>query len=418
MSWEWDFSQYKKRPWRQTLRELLEFVLNRMEETQLNQVASSLTLTTVLSLVPLVAVVLVSFAVFPGFAERRAELEELLFSSLLPEVYSQQIISYVHAFTSHAQGLTIFGLAGLGITALLLINTVDSTLNRIFHVRQMRPVMQRALIYWALLTLGPAVMAFSLTLTKSLANFDVGVQGVLPGWGIMFLQLIVQSFMYGALYVYVPNCKVKWSHAILGGLLASLVGIVIKWGFSYYLSTGPLTTIYGSFVLIPVVLIWIYLTWLLVLSGAAVAATIPMLTSGRFSDMHKTGNDFITGIALLHELMVKQEQGQSSVSIHTLCKAVDSYPEAAGAILEQLAEAGYVGKLKDDRKYDEHWSLLVSPQTTTLSGVFDALLVDQTNTLIAREGAPLYDWYCLVTDAEWKNRPMVESLRLVHPVNR
>ena len=179
MSWEWDFSQYKKRPWRQTLRELLEFVLNRMEETQLNQVASSLTLTTVLSLVPLVAVVLVSFAVFPGFAERRAELEELLFSSLLPEVYSQQIISYVHAFTSHTQGLTIFGLAGLGITALLLINTVDSTLNRIFHVRQMRPVMQRVLIYWALLTLGPAVMAFSLTLTKSLANFDVGVQGCL-----------------------------------------------------------------------------------------------------------------------------------------------------------------------------------------------------------------------------------------------
>ena len=214
-----------------------------------------------------------------------------------------------------------------------------------------------------------------------------------------------------------PNCKVKWVDAFVGGALVTVVGVAIKWGFSYYLSTGPLTTIYGSFVLIPVVLLWIYLSWLLVLSGAAIAATIPMLTSGRYSDMNKTGNDFITGVALLHELMLAQEKGHPSVSIHELCKAVDSYPEAAGAILERLAEVGYVGKLKDDRKYDEHWSLLVSPQTTTLSGAFDALVVDPSNTLISKENSPLYDWYCLVTDAEWKKRPMIETLRFIHPIN-
>lgn len=417
MDWDLQLSHYKHRPLKEVIRELAEFVWVRIQETQLNQVASSLTLTTVLSLVPLLAVILVSFAVFPAFEARRAEMEALLFSSLLPEVYSQQIIGYVKAFAEHAQGLTIFGLAGLAITSLMLINTVDGALNRIFHVRQMRPVMQRVLIYWALLTLGPMAIAFSLVLTNVLTQIEVGVEVLLPGWLLMVIQLLFQSLMYAALYVYVPNCKVKWFDAFIGGLLVTVVGVAIRWAFSYYLSTGPLTTIYGSFVLIPVVLLWIYLSWLLVLSGAAIAATIPMLTSGRYSDMNKTGNDFITGVALLHELMLAQEKGDPSVSIHALCNAVDSYPEAAGSILERLAEVGYVGKLKDDRKYDEHWSLLVSPQSTTLSAAFDALVVDPSNSLIAKENSPLYDWYCLVTDAEWKKRPMVETLRFIHPIN-
>ena len=417
MDWDLQLSHYKHRPLKEVIRELAEFVWVRIQETQLNQVASSLTLTTVLSLVPLLAVILVSFAVFPAFEARRAEMEALLFSSLLPEVYSQQIIGYVKAFAEHAQGLTIFGLAGLAITSLMLINTVDGALNRIFHVRQMRPVMQRVLIYWALLTLGPMAIAFSLVLTNVLTQIEVGVEVLLPGWLLMVIQLLFQSLMYAALYVYVPNCKVKWFDAFIGGLLVTVVGVAIKWAFSYYLSTGPLTTIYGSFVLIPVVLLWIYLSWLLVLSGAAIAATIPMLTSGRYSDMNKTGNDFITGVALLHELMLAQEKGDPSVSIHVLCNSVDSYPEATGSILERLAEVGYVGKLKDDRKYDEHWSLLVSPQSTTLSAAFDALVVDPSNSLIAKENSPLYDWYCLVTDAEWKKRPMVETLRFIHPIN-
>lgn len=413
----WELDEYKHRPWRVVVRELAEFAAQRIRDTQLGQVASSLTLTTVLSMVPLVAVLLVSFAVFPAFADRRAEIETLIFSTLLPGSYSEQILGYVRAFTNHARGLTAFGLVGLLVTALLLINTVDTTLNRIFHVRQMRPVMQRVLIYWALLTLGPILIAISLIFTNLLSTLDVTVSGVLPGWGLVIAQLLIQTLFYAALYVYVPNCKVRWSHAVVGGGLVTLVGVLIKWGFSFYLSTGPLTTIYGTFVVIPVVLLWIYISWLLVLAGAAITATIPMLMGGRFADQLKTGNDFLTALALLHQLMLSQEKGEPSMSIHKLCQAVDSYPEAAGAILERLAEVGYVGKLKDDRKYDEHWSLLVSPQKTTLSGVFDVMLVDPDNSLIAKENSPLYDFYCLVDDADWKKRPMTEVLRFIHPIN-
>lgn len=417
MEWDWDWDAYKRKPFKDLVFDLYEFVMERMKDTQLNQVASSLTLTTVLSLVPLLAVMLVVFAVFPEFAERRAELESLVFTYLLPETYGTLLLKYVRDFTGHAQGLTIFGLAGLGVTSLLLINTIDETLNRIFHVRQMRHIMQRVLIYWALLTIGPAVLLMSLSITNFLSQIDVAVQGSFPSWVAMGIQLLMQTLFYAAIYVYVPNCKVKWSHAFIGAGLVTLLSIVVKWGFSFYLSSGPLTTIYGAFAVIPVVLLWIYISWLFVLAGAAIAATIPMLTSGRFADQHKAGNDFITGIALLQVLMLAQEQGVSSVSIHKLCKAVDSYPEAAGSVLERLAEVGYVGKLEGDRKNDEHWSLLVSPRTTSLSAAFDALLVDQSISLIARENSPMYDWYCLISQAEWKHRPMFESLRLIHPIN-
>ncbi len=149
----WELDEYKHRPTRVVLKELSEFVIERFNDTQLFQVTSSLTLTTVLSLVPLIAVMLVSFAVFPAFAESRAHLEAFIFSTLLPDGYRDQIINYLRDFSSHASGLTTFGLIGLLVTSILLINTVDETLNRIFHVRQMRPVMQRVLIYWALLTL-------------------------------------------------------------------------------------------------------------------------------------------------------------------------------------------------------------------------------------------------------------------------
>ncbi len=414
---QWDLEAYKRRPFKEMLTELYDFVMERVNDTQLNQVASSLTLTTVLALVPLVAVVLVFFAVFPGFAQYRADIESLLFSVLLPEAYSQIISDYILSFAQHAQGLTVVGLAGLAVTALLLINTIDETLNRIFHVRQMRSVMQRVLIYWALLTIGPAVIAVSLSVTNIISQIDVPGSGAFPGWLAVVLQFMLQTFFYACLYVYVPNCKVKWVHALIGALVVVSMGILVKWGFSVYLGSGPLTTIYGTFAVIPVALLWIYLTWLLVLGGAAIAATIPMLTSGRFADEHKTGNDFITGIALLHQLMLAHESGEGAVSIHALCRAVDSYPESAGSILERLAEAGYVGKLSGDRKNDEHWSLLVQPRETTLEGVFGTLLVDRSISLIAKENSPLYDWFFIVTDADWRKRPMSETLRMIHPIN-
>ena len=155
-------------------RALLGFAGMRMKDTQLQEVASSMTLTTLLSLIPLLAVSLAAFAAFPSFAEYRQELEAMVFNSFLPPQESETIVEYIRQFSAHASGLGIFGLAGLALTALLLIDKFFVTVNRIFKVRRMRPWSQRAVLYWAILTLAPTLIALSLTLSTHTIRLTLG----------------------------------------------------------------------------------------------------------------------------------------------------------------------------------------------------------------------------------------------------
>lgn len=135
------------------------------------------------SLVPLLAVSLAAFAAFPSFSETRAALEEAVMS-VLPLSYSEVIMKYLKVFSDHASGLGAFGLAGLALTALLMIDKFFVTVNRIFRVRRMRSWAQRAMIYWALLTLGPIAIALSITLSTQAIRIAAGAAGTggLPGW--------------------------------------------------------------------------------------------------------------------------------------------------------------------------------------------------------------------------------------------
>lgn len=151
----------KKLKHQSKLFELYKFVTGRIEEAQLKQVASTLTLTTILSIVPAIAVIMAAFAAFPLFATYRESLEQFLFSTLLPEQYSVQIMGYIKEFAEKATGLTIFGVIGLGVSAILCIATIDEGLNRTFQVKHLRNWVSRFLLYWALLTLGPVILAMS-----------------------------------------------------------------------------------------------------------------------------------------------------------------------------------------------------------------------------------------------------------------
>ena len=289
---------------------IIRFAMDRMRETQLQEVASSMTLTTLLSLVPLIAVAMSAFALFPSFADSRHALEEAIISGVLPQQYTETIVTYLRNFTDHASGLGIFGLAGLAVTALLLIDKFFVTVNRIYQVRRMRPWGQRALLYWALITLGPLVIAFSLTVsTQAIRSASEGVDATSVEWGMAVLQFAIQVASYTFLYKFVPNCHVQLSHAAVGGVSASFAGLAVREAFGHYVSAGTLTSIYGAFVAFPVLLLWFYVSWLIVFGGAAITATIPLLTSGRFADSYKRGNDFLTGVALLKTLWRHRREG-------------------------------------------------------------------------------------------------------------
>ena len=201
-----------------SFRTLLRFAADRARENDLTEVTSTMALATLTAIVPVLALSLAAFSAFPGFAGARQALEDLIVMSLLPEQYSEQLLGYISQFTSHAAGLTTFGLLGLAVTAFLLIDKLFVTLNRIFKVTAPRPWFQRVLIYWALMTVGPLAVAVSLTMTghyaaMALEGIDPGVSKTLYNVGQVFLQ----AFGFAVIYKFVPACRVHFSHALVGG---------------------------------------------------------------------------------------------------------------------------------------------------------------------------------------------------------
>lgn len=408
-----------------SFRTLLRFAADRALENDLTEVTSTMALATLTAIVPVLALSLAAFSAFPGFAGARQALEDLIVMSLLPEQYSEQLLGYISQFTSHAAGLTTFGLLGLAVTAFLLIDKLFVTLNRIFKVTAPRPWFQRVLIYWALMTVGPLAVAVSLTMTghyaaMALEGIDPGVSKTLYNVGQVFLQ----AFGFAVIYKFVPACRVHFSHALVGGSVVSVCGLVVKQLFGMWVTAGTLTNIYGAFVAIPVFVLWVYVAWYLFFAGAAIAATIPKLTAGRFLDYYRPGNEFLTALAMLRELVhLRLRQKPPILDVEELCDAADTYPEAAERILSRLAEAGYVAPVTTEAGgRTQEWVLVADSQKTTLLRAFEFFAVSGGNSLVSskmqrlagKDGAVgiLADWWKQFSTNEALNRPMAQLFAL------
>lgn len=408
-----------------SFRTLLRFAADRARENDLTEVTSTMALATLTAIVPVLALSLAAFSAFPGFAGARQALEDLIVMSLLPEQYSEQLLGYISQFTSHAAGLTTFGLLGLAVTAFLLIDKLFVTLNRIFKVTAPRPWFQRVLIYWALMTVGPLAVAVSLTMTghyaaMALEGIDPGVSKTLYNVGQVFLQ----AFGFAVIYKFVPACRVHFSHALVGGSVVSVCGLVVKQLFGMWVTAGTLTNIYGAFVAIPVFVLWVYVAWYLFFAGAAIAATIPKLTAGRFLDYYRPGNEFLTALAMLRELVhLRLRQKRPILDVEELCDAADTYPEAAERILSRLAEAGYVAPVTTEAGgRTQEWVLVADSQKITLLRAFEFFAVSGGNSLVSskmqrlagKDGAVgiLADWWKQFSTNEALNRPMAQLFAL------
>ncbi len=411
-----------------SIRTLLRFAADRARENDLTEVTSTMALATLTAIVPVLALSLAAFSAFPGFAGARQALEDLILMSLLPEQYSEQLLGYISQFTSHAAGLTTFGLLGLALTAFLLIDKLFVTLNRIFRVTVMRPWFQRVLIYWALMTVGPIAVAVSITMTgryaaMALEGIDPGVSQTLYNFG----QLVLQALGFAIIYKFVPACRVHFGHALAGGITVSIVGLFVKQLFGIWVNAGTLANIYGAFVAIPVFVLWIYVAWYLFFAGAAITATIPKLTAGRFLDYYRPGNEFLTALVMLRELVhLRLQQKRPILDVEELCEAADTYPEAAERILLRLAQAGYVAPVTTEAGgRTQDWVLVADSQKTTLMRAFEAFVVSGGNSLVSskmlrtpgKEGASgiLSAWWREFTAGDALNKPLAQIFPLQEP---
>ena len=363
-------------PWRSTAHTLRE----RFREDRLGLTASSLTFTTTIALVPFITVALAVFTAFPMFAKFQGVLQKWLIESLIPDNIARQVLGYLTQFAGKASKLGVAGVAILLVTALTLILTIDRTLNSIWRVRTPRPLGQRVLVYWAGITLGPLLLGVSLSLTSYAISISQGVVGVMPG-GVQLLLDALQFFLIAAgmaaMYHYVPNIQVKWPHSWVGGMFVSAGFELAKKLLTLYLSYVPTySVVYGAFATVPILLIWIYVAWVIVLLGAVITAYLPSLLSGLERRERSHGLQFQLALEALQQLDRVRTSGDKGLTIQqlTLLLRVDALQ--LEPVLESLCALDWIGLLHEEREGDAaRYVLLADPDTTALAPLLNALLL-------------------------------------------
>lgn len=253
------------------------FVAIRFMQDRLPQIAGSLTFTTLLALIPLLTIALTMISAFPRFELYSTQFKQFLLSNLVPDSAGRVIGIYMRQFTDNADRLTLMGTIMLGLTALLLMFTIDKAFNQgIWRIRRQRKLVYRTVIYWALLTLGPLLLGVSLGQTTAMVGAANGREA-----GFLASTLSTMApFCLGwaglvLLYSLVPNCHVPRRHAMLGALIASIAFEGMKIGFGWYIKHfGNFKLVYGAFASVPIFLLWLYAVWVIVLFGAVLTASL------------------------------------------------------------------------------------------------------------------------------------------------
>jgi membrane protein len=257
----------------------LPLALRRARQERLPQIAGSLAFSTLLSVVPLLAVSFALFTRFPAFARFEAALQAHLLKSLLPEGMARTVLRHLQQFAANAGGLTLAGSLVLLAAAVALLLTVENALNQIWGVRRSRPLARRVGVYLTLLALGPPLLGASLWATSYVLGASAGwIDAALPPSAKVLLTLGPVALGWAGLaclYYFVPHARVRKRDAIAAGLLASVLIELGKRGFAAWLLKLPTyQAVYGAFAAFPLFLLWIYYSWLVTLGAALVAASL------------------------------------------------------------------------------------------------------------------------------------------------
>ncbi len=360
-------------PWFDTLRTLRQ----RFRDDRLGLTAGSLTFTTLIALVPLVTVGLAIFTAFPMFAGFETSLEKYFLQNLVPDNIARPVMRSLTQFAAKARSVGAVGLLLLGATALALVFTIDRTLNTIWRVQRPRPLGQRVLVYWAALTLGPLVLGVSLSLTSYAVSASKGLVAQMPG-GVGLLLELIQFAMFAAatagLFHYVPNTPVRWRHAAAGGLFVATAFELAKKGLAWYVDSVPTySAVYGAFATVPILLLWIYLGWVIVLLGAVIAAYAPSLQMRVVSREHAPGWRFELALTVLRRLAAARHGPQHGLSLAALAEGLRIDPLQLEPIVDQLANLDWVSRL--DEGSEARHVLLCDPAVTPLAPLVEHLLL-------------------------------------------
>jgi len=360
----------------QTLRRLGRFLLHvarRFDEVRCLQIASSLTFTTLLALVPLVTIALTLMSAFPVFSGLGEQIHRFLLANMLPEAAGKVVTGYIEQFSGRTGRLTALGTAVLAVTAFMMMFTIERAFNSIWRVSRTRPVVQRVLIYWATLTLSPVLIGASLSITSYIISTSLGYARQVPLAGAAIIglaPLVLTCAAFTFLYYVVPNRAVRLRHALLGGFVAALAFEIMKRGFALYIAKFPTyTLVYGAFAVIPIFLLWVYFSWVVVVIGALIAALAP-----DFAVLRDAGGPSRAGIGDVLEVLLilaRAQQGPELLELRQIARRASLAGDQAEAILQRMVARGWAARSTGDR-----YGLVCDTERLLMAEVYREFVLD------------------------------------------
>jgi membrane protein len=253
--------------------ERCRYLLQRYQDDRCSEIAAALVYMSLFALVPLLTLIYAISTAVPTATDLQAQLQQFLIDNLLPEA-SQDVADYLASFSEQAKNLTGIGIAILVTTAVLMLRNVESAFNNIWRNSKNRSVVSSLLLYWAVLSLAPILIGLGIGVKAYLFSAAHAVEGI-DVLGVSSALLSMLPFSLGilgvtALYMAVPNCAVPFRHAIFGGLFVAVTFTAAKTLFTAAISNSSYALVYGAFAAVPIFLLWLYISWTIILLGAIV----------------------------------------------------------------------------------------------------------------------------------------------------
>lgn len=358
------------------LRQMLGTMVVQARELRLQQTASSLTLLTLMAVVPMAAVGLLVLAASPAFAPMRANVQRFVAENLFLPSFSETVTRYIEAFVGSAEQLSALGTVIFLATALSAMLTIDRTLNGIWRTPRSRPLAQRLALYWGLLTIGPVLLGLALGLQLRVAE-RLGDWAILVEAIARMLPVVLGVLGLTLVYRLAPNARVQWRHALVGALVTAALIELLRRLLGVYVTRFPsYTVVYGAFAALPLLLLWLFALWMSVLVGALVAANLRYWGMPLGPPHAATpAAQFERVVRILAEIVRSAPERVPSARFRA---DFDGDPLAADRVATLLASAGYIVRVWPVHAdggpagvWDEWWLPAPDLPARTLRPVFD-----------------------------------------------
>lgn len=294
----------------QRIRQYAIYVIGHYNAKQCQQNAAALTYMTLFAIVPVLTVLFSVLSIIPSFANLTDQVHDLIFANLLPDS-GLEIKEYIVTFTQQARNLSWFGLLFLFATAYFMLRNIEKAFNNIWGVNRARAGISSFLNYWALLSLGPLFLGVGLALSTYLMSLKLLVDeydqlGILNY--LRFFPVLFSTCALTLIFVAVPNCRVPFKHAAIAALITALSFELLKAGFGLLMGfNGSVPVIYGAFATVPIFLMWIYISWMILLGGAVL---VRGMTASGLAPTGKVYTDLVASVLILWRFYQAHQSGE------------------------------------------------------------------------------------------------------------